>query len=67
MVVLIRIAGSVLACVRDGEAVRVRKVGVYVVKPADQSEAMALLRPHDSGGLPLLPLELGVQREEVNA
>ena len=45
VVVLIRIAGNVLLCIRDGEAVRVRKVGVFTVKPPDQRQALRLLRP----------------------
>lgn len=44
LVVLIRICGNTLACVRNGEVLRVRKVGVSTGKPPDQSGALKLLR-----------------------
>lgn len=54
VVVVIRIAGNVLACVRDGEVLRIRAVAKSTSKPADQSAALALLRcPEHSGGLRL--------------
>lgn len=44
LVVLVRIAGNVMAVVRNGEAVRVRKIGVYVTKPPSQATVLELLR-----------------------
>ena len=44
LVVLVRIAGNVMAVVRNGEAVRVRKIGVYVTKPPSQAAVLELLR-----------------------
>lgn len=48
VVVLLRIAGNVLACVRDGELVRTRKIGVFTVKPPDQTQVLKLLRPKEA-------------------
>lgn len=44
VVVLVRIAGNVMAVIRNGEAVRVRKIGVYVTKPPSQAAVLELLR-----------------------
>ena len=44
LVVLLHIAGNALACVRDGEAVRVRAIRKSTAKPGDQAGALALLR-----------------------
>lgn len=45
LIVLIRIAGNVLACIPNGSApVRIRKVGVSTSTPPNQRQAMELLR-----------------------
>lgn len=44
LVVLVRLCGNVLSVVRNGEAVRVRKIGVYVTKPPSQAAVLELLR-----------------------
>lgn len=48
LVVLVRIAGNVMACERDGEVLRVRKIGVSTSSPLNQMGLFALLR--DEGG-----------------
>lgn len=44
LVVLVRIAGNVMAVVREGEGIRVRKIGGYVTKPPSQAAVLELLR-----------------------
>lgn len=46
LVAIVRISGNVFCCVVEGQALRIRKVGVSTCKPPNQDAVLELLRPH---------------------